>query len=119
MGISLTTAWTLESKASWNAKQPSTEHVRLDETHPFPSKIINFARTNPLFFSQVPSDKTYLQQDSMLLDEDFTSVDADLIFARVKGRPNHGFRKCEAIRLLLHQSGSLNMIEWQRVLYNR
>ena len=64
----------------------------------------------------VPSDKTYLQQDSMLLDEDFTSVDADLIFARVKGRPNHGFRtceECEAIRLLLHQSGSLKiMIEY-------
>ena len=26
-------------------------------------------------------------QDSMLLDEDFTTVDADLIFARVKSRP--------------------------------
>ena len=28
-----------------------------------------------------------LGEDSMLLDKDFTTVDADLIFARVKGRP--------------------------------
>ena len=33
-GISLMTAWTPEYKeASWDAKQPSTELVRLDETH--------------------------------------------------------------------------------------